>query len=238
MKSTLGTAIIGILRPLKFIPVLVGLFCVTCCGGAGLHASENRAKPMQVAISPRLVPDLKGGSQEAFIRRVEDLFVNKPGQWRYVAENISHFKFYSTPLVWMTKKKPEYSYERIENTKNGWEKLKAMEAFCRKEGIEFYFLFNDHTGGRDSDKLFHDNVMKCLRSVKSHGLTPELGTIQSWYKHPLKDLPEDQPYTFMYLANEFIQESKKTGNSAQMPMCTASRAELMSGQVEKGGDAG
>jgi len=315
---------------------------------------------MRVTICPRLVPDLKGGDEEAFIRRVDDLFVNKTGQWRYVSENVSHFKFYSTPLFWMSKKKPEllrrvmksitamekgiavevgirhghgqtekyildpiaqaggrvdfiitdnvfiksqfrkdmkdqynwtydqaveryaeyvagikkkypklkvgileagfrfhwedktrfpaevpakdngdlkallvdvikackakdtridifqpeYSFERIENTKNGWEKLKAMEKFCREEGIEFYFLFNDHTGGHASDKLFHDNVMKCLRSVKSHGLTPELGTIQSWYKHPLRDLPEDQPYTFMYLANEFIQESKKTGNSA------------------------
>ena len=89
-----------------------------------------------------------------------------------------------------------------------------MEAFCREEGIEFYFLFNDHTGGHDSDKLFHDNVMKCLRSVKSHGLTPELGTIQSWYKHPVKELPEDQPHTFMYLAKEFIRENGKKGARA------------------------
>ncbi len=43
--------------------------------------------------------------------------------------------------------------------------------------VDFIFLFNDHTGGRDSDKLFHDNVLRCLRSAKSHGLTPELGTI-------------------------------------------------------------
>ena len=107
---------------------------------------------------------------------------------------------------------PEYSYERVVNTKNGWKKLEAMEEFCREQEIEFYFLFNDHTGGNDSDKLFHDNVMKCLKAVKAHGLTPELGTIQSWYKHPLKDLPEDQPHTFMYLAKEFIRENiKKSG---------------------------
>ncbi|MCP4781936.1 MAG: DUF1015 domain-containing protein [Fuerstiella sp.] len=309
---------------------------------------------MQVAICPRLVPDVNGEDEEAFIRRVDDLFVNKTEQWPYVSNNISHFKFYSTTLVWMSKKdpellrrtiksvaamdkgiavevgirhghsqtekyildpihkaggrvdfiitdnvfiksqfrkdkkgdynwtyqqavekyaayvagikkkypqlkvgileagfrfywgdkerfpaevpkkdngdlkallvdvikackakgtridifQPEYSYERIESTKNGWEKMKAMETFCRDEGIEFYFLFNDHTGGHDSDKLFHENVMKCLRSVKSHGLTPELGTIQSWYEHPLADLPEDRPYTFMHLAKEFIREGK------------------------------
>ena len=102
---------------------------------------------------------------------------------------------------------PEYSYERIVKTKNGWEKLKAMEDFCREEGIEFYVLFNDHSGGHDSDKLFHENVMKCLREVKSHGLTPQLGTIQSWYRHPVNDLPESRPHTFMYLAKEFIREN-------------------------------
>ena len=67
-------------------------------------------------------------------------------------------------------------------------------------------LFNDHIGGHDSDKLFHDNVMKCLQSVKSHGLTPQLGTIQSWYEHPSSDLPEDRPYTFMHLSKAFIRE--------------------------------
>ena len=45
--------------------------------------------------------------------------------------------------------------------------------------------------------------------VSAMELTPEVGTIQSWYKHPLKDLPEKQPYTFMYLAKEFIQANEK-----------------------------
>ncbi len=29
---------------------------------------------------------------------------------------------------------PEYSYERIEKTENGWEKMKAMERFIREDG--------------------------------------------------------------------------------------------------------
>jgi len=328
-------------------------FFITFSSLSSLLAGEE-AKPMKITICPRLVPDLKRGKEEAFIRRVEDLFINKTGQWQYVSENISHFKFYSTPVVWMAKKKPEllrrtvtsiaamdkgiavevgirhghaqteryildpvtraggrvdfiitdnvfiksqfrkdkirdynwtydqavekyaefvaaikekypelkvgileaafrfhwedkerfpaevprkdngdlkallvdvikackakgtridifqpeYSYERIVRTKNGWEKLKAMETFCREEGLEFYFLFNDHTGGHSSDELFHQNVMKCLHAVRSHGLTPDLGTIQSWYKHPVHDLPEDRPHTFMYLAKEFIHETR------------------------------
>jgi hypothetical protein len=331
---------------------LLVLSSVTFCGAIPLDAGEE-AELMQVVICPRLVPDPDGGDQEAFVRRVEELFISRTDEWKHVSENISHFKFYSTPVTWMAKRKPEllrravrsiaamdkgialevgirhghahteetlldpitqaggrvdfiitdnvfiksqfrkdkmgqygwthdqavekyadyvagikknypqlkvgileagfrfhwedqarfpaevpkkdcgdlkallvdvikackargtridifqpeYSYERIENTRNGWEKLKAMEEFCREQGIAFYFLFNDHTGGHSSDRLFHDNVMKCLRSVKAHGLTPELGTIQSWYKHPQKDLPENQPNTFMGLAKEFIREN-------------------------------
>ena len=319
-----------------------------------LHAAE-KTKPMQVTVCPRLVPDLEARKQDEFVHRVEGLFLNKTAQWRYVSENISHFKFYSTPITWMARAKPEllkqvvksisamdkgiavelgirhghaqtaksildpitraggrvdfivtdnvfiksqykkaekwdynwtyeqavekyaeyvagikkkypklkvgmteaafrfhwedkerfpaehpkkdngdlkkllldvieackargtrldifqpeYSYERIEKTKNGWEKIKAMETFCREQGIEFFFLFNDHTGGNHSDKLFHENVMQCLKAVKAHDLAPDLGTIQSWYKHPEKDLPEDQPHTFMYLAKEFIKENMK-----------------------------
>jgi len=337
--------------------ILTGIVIVACGSITFLNAGEA-TKPMKVAVCPRLVPDLQGEGEEDFVRRVDDLFVNRRGQWRYVSENISHFKFYSTPVVWMSKKQPEllrravkstsalgkdiavevgirhghaqtekyildpiteaggrvdfiitdnvfiksqfrndkkgdynwtyeqamekyaeyvagikkkypklkvgiceaafrfhwenktrfpaedpkkdngdlkallmdvikackakgarvdifqpeYSYERIVKTKNGWEKLKAMEKFCREEGLEFYFLFNDHTGGHDSDKLFHENVMKCLKSVKSHGLTPELGTIQSWYKHPVNDLTENEPYSFMYLAKEFIQENVRAGS--------------------------
>ncbi|MGB0413885.1 MAG: hypothetical protein ACPGJU_05505 [Coraliomargarita sp.] len=109
---------------------------------------------------------------------------------------------------------PEYSYERIVATENGWEKLKAMEAFCQEQGLEFYFLFNDHTGGSTSGQLFHENVMNCLRSVKKSGLRPAVGTVQSWYEHPLAILPEDEPYTFMYLAKEFIAENQQAWEPA------------------------
>jgi len=345
----------GAMKTPHVTTLLIALFLISCSRPAFLYA-EEAAVPMQVAICPPLVPE-PGGDEQAFVRRINDLFVNKTEQWSQVSSNISHFKFYSTTVTWMSKKhpdllrrvvesitamqkgiavevgirhghvqteehildpiteaggrvdfiitdnvfiksqlrkdkmgdynwtyeqavekyaeyvagiktkyprlkvgileaafrfhwedrtrfpterpnpknnlgdlkallvdvinackakgtridifQPEYSYDRIEKTQNGWAKLKAMEAFCREEGLEFYFLFNDHIGGHDSDKLFHDNVMKCLRSVKSHGLTPELGTIQSWYTHPLKDLPEDQPHTFMYLAKEFIRENGK-----------------------------
>jgi len=332
------------------------LLCLACIFAASVYAVE-RARPMQVSICPHLVPELNGRDKQAFIRQIDDLFVNRTAEWRYVLENISDFKFYSSAIVWMVRKnpellrrtvkkitamkkgialevgirhgyaytekyliepiieaggqvdfivtdnvfiksqfrkdkkdkynwmykdalekyaeyvagikekypklkvgileagfrfhwedkkrfpaeipskdlgdlkallidvikackekgtridifQPEYSYQRIVNTKNGWEKLKAMESFCRDEGIEFYFLFNDHVGGRVSDKLFYDDVMKCLRSVKAHGLTPELCTIQSWYEHPVEVLPENKPYTFMYLTKQFILENKSAG---------------------------
>ena len=57
--------------------------------------------------------------------------------------------------------------------------------------------------------------MKCLKAVKAHGLTPALGTVQSWYEHPVKDLPEDRPHTFMHLAKEFIEENGRTVSEAE-----------------------
>jgi len=100
---------------------------------------------------------------------------------------------------------PEYSYSRIEKTKNGWEKLKAMEEFCKENDMDFIFLFNDHHGGNSSDKEFHEGVIHCLKQVQKNGLQPTIGTIQSWYKHPIEELPEDKKYTFMHLAKEFIE---------------------------------
>ncbi|VGO13548.1 hypothetical protein PDESU_02105 [Pontiella desulfatans] len=103
---------------------------------------------------------------------------------------------------------PEYSYQRIENTRNGWGKLKAMEQFCRSNGMDFIFLFNDHEGGNVSNQAFYEGVIHCLQQVQKHDLRPTMGTIQSWYKHPTVELPEDEPYTFMNLARDFIHTHK------------------------------
>ena len=100
---------------------------------------------------------------------------------------------------------PEYSYSRIEATPNGWEKLKAMEAYCYDRGMDFIFLFNDHEGGIKSDQEFHGNVIHCLNEVQKNGLNPSMGTLQSWYPHPKEELPESKPYTFMHLAKEFAE---------------------------------
>jgi len=104
---------------------------------------------------------------------------------------------------------PEYSYSRIQATENGWAKLKAMETFCRKQGMDFIFLFNDHDGGNESGELFHKNVIHCLNEVNKNGVRPSMGTIQSWYTHPEEELPEDEPYTFMHLAKAFIEIDAK-----------------------------
>lgn len=103
---------------------------------------------------------------------------------------------------------PEYSYSRIEATPNGWEKLKAMEAYCYERGMDFIFLFNDHEGGRKSDQKFHENVIHYLNEVQKNGLNPSMGTLQSWYPYPKEELPETRPHTFTHLAKEFIEINK------------------------------
>ena len=93
--------------------LLTALFFISCSSLTFLHAGEG-AKPMQVAICPRLVHEL-GGDEQALIRRIDDLFMNKTAQWPYVSRNISHFKFYSTTVVWMSKKHPDLLRRVVES---------------------------------------------------------------------------------------------------------------------------
>ena len=75
--------------------------------------------------------------------------------------------------------------------------------------MDFIFLFNDHEGGRTSDKLFHEGVVRCFEKVRKKGLRPKMGTIQSWYDHPAEELPEDKEYTFMHLARKIAELNNK-----------------------------
>lgn len=71
-----GPAAIGATRAMKrtyATTILTALLLISCSHLAFLHAAEA-AKPMQVAICPRLVPEA-GGNEQAFIRRIEDLFL-------------------------------------------------------------------------------------------------------------------------------------------------------------------
>ena len=86
-----GRAAIGATGAMKrpyAATLLTALLIISCSHLAFVHA-EEAAKPMQVAICPRLVPEL-GGDEQAFIRRIEDLFLNETEQWSYVSSNISH----------------------------------------------------------------------------------------------------------------------------------------------------
>ena len=94
---------------------------------------------MQVAICPRLVPEL-GGDEQAFIRRIDDLFVNKTEQWSYVSSNISHFKFYSTTVVWMSKKHPDL-LRRVVGSITAMQKGIAVEVGIRHGHAQTKFMY-------------------------------------------------------------------------------------------------
>ena len=76
---------------MKMRVFLAGLLWLAYGNAARLHAGEA-AEPMKVAICPRLVTHPECGGERRFVRRVEDMFINETDQWRYVSNNISHFK--------------------------------------------------------------------------------------------------------------------------------------------------
>ena len=46
-----------------------------------------------------------------------------------------------------------------------------------------------------------------VETVKEHRGVVDDVLIESWYQHPQALLPEDQPYTFMYLVKKFIERN-------------------------------
>ncbi|VGO13651.1 hypothetical protein PDESU_02208 [Pontiella desulfatans] len=57
-----------------------------------------------MTVCPRLTPAALGETN--FVEQVEDLFINQTNEWDDVLSQISHFKFYSTPVTWLKNNEP------------------------------------------------------------------------------------------------------------------------------------
>jgi len=104
----------------------------------------------------------------------------------------------------------EYSYSRIDIVPNGWECLKQIREFCTEQDMEFGIIYEDHEGGFNSDSMFADNTLRMVMAFDEHELNPDFETVQSWFEHPIRILPETDPHSFMGVAKRIIdyKESK------------------------------
>jgi hypothetical protein len=75
-----------------------------------------------------------------------------------------------------------------------WSGVKEVEEYVQNNlGIEFGFICTSNGGGMESDRLFHDNVLRIPESYPKHGGLPDHFIIMSWYPHPSLSIPEDAP---------------------------------------------
>ena len=104
----------------------------------------------------------------------------------------------------------EYSYSRINIVPNGWECLSEIRKFCTEQDMEFGIIYEDHEGGFTSDSMFAENTLRMVKAFDEHELNPDFETVQSWFDHPLRILPETDPLSFMGVAKRILEykESK------------------------------
>jgi len=92
-------------------------------------------------------------------------------------------------------------YTFIEKNKNGmtWEKAIEIEDFVQNTlHIKFGKIYHDSKGGRTSNLLFHNNVLKMAKKYATKGGMPDHCLLMSWYPYPSYTIPETEKYTQMY----------------------------------------
>ncbi len=100
-------------------------------------------------------------------------------------------------------------------------RLRDMEDYVRKQGLEFNLIFNAETSGGklDSDKVvgngamddYYRDTLDYIKLYRERGGKPDRYIIQSWYKHPIAEevLPESKRPSFTSLVKVVIEDVKK-----------------------------
>lgn len=60
-------------------------------------------------------------------------------------------------------------------------------------GCEFGLICTSRKAGYESDRAYHETVLKALERHKSVGGAPDQYLIMSWFPHPLRSIPENAP---------------------------------------------
>lgn len=91
-----------------------------------------------------------------------------------------------------------------------WEKVIEVENFVQNElQLKYGKIYHDAKGGKTSDRLFYNNVMKMATRYKKEGGDPDYCLFMTWYPHPAYTIPETQKYTQMYTFLELAKKVKK-----------------------------
>ena len=87
---------------------------------------------------------------------------------------------------------------------DGRKNLLAIQEWCQTNKVDFHLIVNAEPRGQGA-KGFHDLTLEFIRRLRQDGVFPDLFLIQSWYKQPVKNLPESEADTFMNTARDTIR---------------------------------
>lgn len=100
-------------------------------------------------------------------------------------------------------------------------RLRDMEDYVRKQGLEFNVIFNAQISGGDlsseqvvgngSMDQYYQDTLAFIKLYHERGGKPDRYIMQSWYKHPVAQevLPEDKPPAFTALVKEVLEQVKQ-----------------------------
>ena len=102
-----------------------------------------------------------------------------------------------------------YQYYRETRTRKGDAavnnagKFAAIQRWCQERDIKLHLVLNaePRNGGA---RLFHELTCEYVRHLRRDGIFPDVFVVQSWYREPEQNLPEDTPFTFMHTTREAI----------------------------------
>jgi len=92
---------------------------------------------------------------------------------------------------------------------DGFERNKVIADWCRANGLRFGLLYEDNVGGRTSNQLFTENVLKMYQRYEEVGLRANIYQVISWFPYPDEVLPENEDYTFMNCAMRLLKEIQR-----------------------------
>jgi len=107
------------------------------------------------------------------------------------------------PYQYYVAKKSGNGKEKINNKK----KFTLIQNWCKKNNVLFSLVINyDSNLSEDkSGKEFYEGVMNYIKELRKDSIFPDVFILQSWYKIPAKNLPENENYTFMKTTRDAIR---------------------------------
>ena len=87
-----------------------------------------------------------------------------------------------------------------------WNDVAALEDSCQARHIRFEMIYwaSPHYRETDEDVDFYNDIHKQGRMYQAAGGTPDVYTIQDWNYIPRQMVPEDEPWSFTYSMQSFI----------------------------------